>query len=188
MDKKKTFWPYGILLCLVGCVVACIWTIIVCLDYPVYEDNAKFAKYQEVDYNINEIEEAQSAFETAFGASEFVLYSGANKANETMKMRKKRVVKVANASDEIRILLKTGANSGKIDAFLTRPETNEFDTKLNAQFCENGVCINDIKVPKNGRCQGGSVTHDGKYWNATCTYTHSGDARGWDRDLYGEDD
>lgn len=33
-------------------------------------------------------------------------------------------------------------------------------------------------------CEGGTVSYDGKYWIATCTYTHSPSMNGWDIDLY----
>nr|MBP3725376.1 hypothetical protein [Campylobacter sp.] len=47
MEKnKKTFWPYGILLSLVAIVIACVITIIICLDYPVYTDDSYFDTYQ----------------------------------------------------------------------------------------------------------------------------------------------
>lgn len=36
----------------------------------------------------------------------------------------------------------------------------------------------------NWLCEGGSVSYDGKYWIATCTYTHSPSKNGWDEDLY----
>lgn len=36
----------------------------------------------------------------------------------------------------------------------------------------------------NWLCEGGTVSYDGRYWVATCTYTHSPDKKGWDGDLY----
>lgn len=57
-----------------------------------------------------------------------------------------------------------------------------------------------IAVPKNGDfgivdtyggnwlCEGASISYDGKFWIATCTYVWSGDAYGWDKDLYLEED
>ena len=40
--NKKTFWPYGILLAIFAIIVACIVTVIISLDYPVYKDNFYF--------------------------------------------------------------------------------------------------------------------------------------------------
>ena len=42
------------------------------------------------------------------------------------------------------------------------------------------------KLGGNWLCEGGSVSYDGKYWIATCTYAHSPD--GWDKDLYTDAD
>ena len=33
-------------------------------------------------------------------------------------------------------------------------------------------------------CEGGTVEYDGKHYNATCKFTYSPNAKGWDRDLY----
>lgn len=35
-------------------------------------------------------------------------------------------------------------------------------------------------------CEGGSISYDGKYWIAQCTYAHSPEKTGWDKDLYTE--
>ena len=60
--KRKTFWPYGILLSLFAIVAACVATIIFALDYPVYEDDAYLQKYQQVNNNINELQLQDATF------------------------------------------------------------------------------------------------------------------------------
>ena len=40
------------------------------------------------------------------------------------------------------------------------------------------------KLSGDWLCEGGSVSYDGKWWIATCTYAHSPD--GWDTRLYNE--
>ena len=52
--EKKTFWPYGIMLSLVAIFVACVATVVVSLDYPVYMDDFYLSKYQNVDKNYND--------------------------------------------------------------------------------------------------------------------------------------
>ena len=153
MNKKKTFWPYGITLSLVACVLACAYTIYVCLDYPVYEDNGKFAKYQEVDDKINDMEAAQSAFEAAFGAVSFELLADGVPVSEEMKMRKKRMIKAHDINASFEILAKTAASAGKINAYLTRPDTNKFDREIKAEFSEDGVKTKKFSVDKKGRWQ-----------------------------------
>lgn len=152
-DNKKTFWPYGILLSIIACIVACGYTIYVCLDYPVHIDNGRFASYQEVDYKINDIEDAQAAFEAAFGKAEIEFFANGVALSEEMKLRKKRVVKVGEFGSKFSALIKTGAKDGQITAFLTRPETSVYDRPLNATFSEQGVKIEDFEVEKKGRWQ-----------------------------------
>ena len=67
--NKKTFWPYGILLSLFAIVGACIATIIYASNYPVYEDDSFLSKYQEVDYNFNEIKLKDENFKNSYQVS-----------------------------------------------------------------------------------------------------------------------
>ena len=69
--NKKTFWPYGILLAIFAIIVACIVTVIISLDYPVYKDNFYFDQYQDVDNNYNEIQISQAKFDKKY-AVEFI--------------------------------------------------------------------------------------------------------------------
>lgn len=39
----------------------------------------------------------------------------------------------------------------------------------------------------NWRCDGATISYDGKYWIAECHYTYSPDKKGWDRDLYSKE-
>ena len=64
--KRKTFWPYGILLSLFAIVVACVATIVFSLDYPVYEDDAYLQKYQQVDNDFNKIQIQDANFKQNF--------------------------------------------------------------------------------------------------------------------------
>ena len=64
--KRKTFWPYGILLSLFSIVAACVATIVFSLDYPVYEDDAYLQKYQQVDNDFNKIQIQDANFKQNF--------------------------------------------------------------------------------------------------------------------------
>ena len=66
LDKKKSFWPYGILLSIFAIVLACIATIIFASQYPVYEDDSFFLSYQEVKDNYDELETKQNNFDKNF--------------------------------------------------------------------------------------------------------------------------
>ena len=65
-QKRKTFWPYGILLSLFAIVAACVATIVFSLDYPVYEDDAYLQKYQQVDNDFNKIQIQDANFKQNF--------------------------------------------------------------------------------------------------------------------------
>ncbi len=69
MSRDRTFWPYGILLSLLAVIIACVVTIIFANDYPVYEDDFYLDKYQNIDYNFNQIQQKQARFEELFRLS-----------------------------------------------------------------------------------------------------------------------
>ncbi|EOC5018069.1 TPA: hypothetical protein R1X65_001401 [Campylobacter upsaliensis] len=133
MDKKKTFWPYGILLSLFAIVLACVATIIFASGYPVYEDDSFFLSYQEVENNYDQIELKQKKF-----FENFALMLDDSKANfEEKTIDKKRSKKAYILKDDNITLLLVKQPSGQIDlkdmnlsAKLTRPHTSENDMFL----------------------------------------------------------
>lgn len=157
MKKKKTFWPYGILLSIIACVIACGYTVYVCLDYPVYVDNSSFDTYQNVDNYKNEFDAAQDCFNEKFSFdSNATLLSQGIKSDETMLQSKKhkRIVQIAKSSDDISLSFDTNASKDiSADVFLTRPETSQFDTPLTATLDDNKLQIVNFNVPKLGRWQ-----------------------------------
>ncbi|EAJ7111438.1 hypothetical protein CYI61_02280 [Campylobacter upsaliensis] len=133
MDKKKTFWPYGILLSLFAIVLACVATIIFASGYPVYEDDSFFLSYQEVENNYDQIELKQKKF-----FENFALILDDSKINFEEKMiDKKRSKKAYILKDDNITLLLVKQPEGKIElkdihlsAKLTRPHTSENDMFL----------------------------------------------------------
>ncbi|HEC1567990.1 TPA: hypothetical protein R1X63_000431 [Campylobacter upsaliensis] len=133
MDKKKTFWPYGILLSLFAIVLACVATIIFASGYPVYEDDSFFLSYQEVENNYDQIELKQKKF-----FENFALILDDSKINFEEKMiDKKRSKKAYVLKDDNITLLLVKQPEGKIElkdihlsAKLTRPHTSENDMFL----------------------------------------------------------
>ena len=135
-NEKKTFWPYGIMLSLVAIATACVATVIISLDYPVYMDDFYLTKYQEVDKNFNEIQISQTKFEKKYKI-DFL--------NDK--------VKVGEATD---FLLKISSiNNDNLPKFtangiITRPHTTEFDKKFQA-ITENGdIKISDVVLDNQG--------------------------------------
>lgn len=157
MKSKKTFWPYGILLAIIACVLACAYTVYVCLDYPVYVDNSSFDSYQNVDNYKNEIDDAIMCFNENFSFdSNATLLNKGIKSDETMLQSKKhkRIVKIAKNSDDISLSFDTNASKDLgVNVFLTRPETSEFDKALNATLNGQKLEIANFSVPKPGRWQ-----------------------------------
>lgn len=146
MDKKKTFWPYGILLSLFAIVLACVATIIFASGYPVYEDDSFFLSYQEVENNYDQIELKQKKF-----FENFALILDDSKINFEEKMiDEKRSKKAYVLKDDNITLLLVKQPEGKIElkdihlsAKLTRPHTSENDMFLQ----EKNV---SIKLSNNG--------------------------------------
>ncbi|TKX29861.1 hypothetical protein CQA38_03590 [Campylobacter sp. MIT 12-5580] len=125
--KKKTFWPYGILLSILAIILACVATIIFSLDYPVYEDDSFMQKYQSVDRNINDIKQKQTRFEEDYRLS--------LNLKPKFDKKKREFYELESLATELEILLHEisedrSAHNISFEALLTRPHTNKQDTKL----------------------------------------------------------
>lgn len=73
-------------------------------------------------------------------------------------------------------------------------ETSRYTSKTKAQWVTTQTVGSIVAAPLSGNfgittgnwlVEAGSVAFDGKKWLSDLTYTHSGDAEGWDEDLYG---
>lgn len=136
-NSKKTFWPYGIVLSIIGCVIACVTTIIISLDYPVEMDNVYFQNKQNVDQNINEILASQKAFDDKFSVKLL---------NDEIKI---------NTLNEIKISIKNKTQNSKIIAYksmMTRPETNALNLELNATLSDE-ILLTSFNPTQVGRWQ-----------------------------------
>lgn len=127
--KKKTFWPYGILLSLFAIVCACVVTIIYASNYPVYEDDSFLGKYQEVDYHFNEIQQKDKAFKREFRVS--------LNLKPRLDERKREIYEIKAGTKELEFFVQElwedrHANNIKFTLLLTRPHTNAQDKWLQA--------------------------------------------------------
>ncbi|MCR4942653.1 MAG: FixH family protein [Campylobacter sp.] len=136
--SNKTFWPYGIFLIIMACIVLCVYTIIVSLDYPVELDNSYFEKYQKVDADINEILAKQKEFEANYEVS-FI--------KPDFKISKDKLLNVKVVSKNA-----TPINLNS-EVILTRPDTNKFDIKTAAKFQGENLLIDTPELPLEGRWQ-----------------------------------
>lgn len=125
--NKKTFWPYGILLSLFAIVGACIATIIYASNYPVYEDDSFLGKYQEVDYNFNEIKLKDENFKKSYQVSLNLKPQIDKKKREFYEVKPAQVLvfRVAERND-----LSKKASDINATLLLTRPHTNKQDEWL----------------------------------------------------------
>lgn len=147
-NSKKTFWPYGIILGFVAIIAACVATIVISLDYPVYMDDYYFTSSSEVDRNINDIEESQARFDEKFSITlvNRAISQGEN-ANVKAVVRSKDGLNLANLEGEI---------------LLTRPDSSKFDRNLAFKFEDEFLLSEGFVVDKPGRWQVMIKLTDGK--------------------------
>ncbi|QWU80699.1 hypothetical protein DU474_01240 [Campylobacter novaezeelandiae] len=145
---KKTFWPYGILLSILAIVIACITTIVIASDYPVYEDNFYFDTYQNVESNYNKIQNNQKHFD-----ENFKLHI---KDKESFIYKRKLVYYINEGQNEFRIFIENlknyDLNKLQIEALLSRPHTNKNDEKLQVKLDTNELVF-DFNVKEKGNWQ-----------------------------------
>lgn len=155
--NKKTFWPYGILLSLFAIVGACIATIIYASNYPVYEDDSFLSKYQEVDYNFNEIKLKDENFKNSYQVSLNLKPQFDKKKREFYEVKPAQVLvfRVAERND-----LSKKASDINATLLLTRPHTNKQDEWL--QTSEFKLANKPFK-DKFGKLSTGLKKHSNAY-------------------------
>lgn len=155
--NKKTFWPYGILLSLFAIVGACIATIIYASNYPVYEDDSFLSKYQEVDYNFNEIKLKDENFKNSYQVSLNLKPQIDKKKREFFEVKPAQVLvfRVAERDD-----LSKSASDINATLLLTRPHTNKQDEWL--QTSEFKLANKPFK-DKFGKLSTGYKKHSNAY-------------------------
>ena len=155
--NKKTFWPYGILLSLFAIVGACIATIIYASNYPVYEDDSFLSKYQEVDYNFNEIKLKDENFKNSYQVSLNLKPQIDKKKREFFEVKPAQmlVFRVAERND-----LSKKASDINATLLLTRPHTNKQDEWL--QTSEFKLANKPFK-DKFGKLSTGLKKHSNAY-------------------------
>lgn len=155
--NKKTFWPYGILLSLFAIVGACVATIIYASNYPVYEDDSFLSKYQEVDYNFNEIKLKDENFKNSYQVSLNLKPQIDKKKREFFEVKPAQmlVFRVAERND-----LSKKASDINATLLLTRPHTNKQDEWL--QTSEFKLANKPFK-DKFGKLSTGYKKHSNAY-------------------------
>lgn len=134
--NKKTFWPYGIMLSLVAIFVACVATVVISLDYPVYMDDFYLSKYQNVDKNYNEIQISQAKFEKKYSVS--------------FTQNNVKVDTPTDISIKITPLLGQALPKFSSDVLLTRKFTTEFDKTFTLNSQGNEIIIPQVTLKDQG--------------------------------------
>ncbi len=139
-DKKRNYWPHGIILATFGVLGLSIWTINIASKNPVYMDNAYLTDYRDVDANINELVAKERLFDSRY----------------TIAIEPKRFI-VGNNTITITIQEINGTesvNDANITVLITRPDTDVYDKKLKPKSVENGRYVFDqFDIEKLGRWQ-----------------------------------
>ncbi|HIP59980.1 MAG TPA: 4-hydroxy-3-methylbut-2-en-1-yl diphosphate synthase [Campylobacterales bacterium] len=132
-------WPIGIIASIMTIAGACVWTVKIAQSLPVEMDNTYFAKYQDVDENINEIIMSQRAFEAKY----------------KINIEQKDFI-IGNNTVEMKITDKQNAaiNGATVDIVVTRPHTTSTDKTLVAVAHKNGIYkFEPFEVKELGRWQ-----------------------------------
>lgn len=138
MDKNSgKKWPWIIGLSIVGVVAACVVTVKVALNNPVEMSEYGMQNYHEYDSNVNEIIDAQIAFDKNY-VIKFI----------TPQISEKGTVIQYTISD------KSGkaVDNAKLNVVLTRPDTTKSDLNLSEPTVVNGqYTFKSVDLPKVGR-------------------------------------
>lgn len=136
---ERNYWPHAIVAMILGCIVACGWTIKIALDNPVEMDTFYMEKYQKVDQTINEIIELQTKFDAAFNLSYSTEQFAIGKNSITLKLTDKSGKTIDDAT---------------ITMMLSRPETNKDNKQMSPSKIENGLyTFGPFDIQKPGRWQ-----------------------------------
>lgn len=154
MQNNKTFWPYGIALSLFLIIIACVITIIIGSKNPVHMDNFYFDKYQYVEDNFYDIQQKDAKFKSEFDLSfnhAFRLYKNPH-TKKTFDVINIKTNKDNTLSFKLTPKSSKTINDIKIEALLTKPDTNDFNQKLDTIIAKDGFDIT-INPNKIGRWQ-----------------------------------
>ena len=136
MSKSNgRIWPYSIGASIILVFGFCVATIVVTQSANIQESDAYMTHYQDADANVNDLIEAQIAFDKLYKI-EYI-----SKGIETGSVVEYRVTDLAGkAINDAEVMLAT-----------SRPETNEFNQNINNPAVENGVyAFSGLEFPKVG--------------------------------------
>jgi len=153
-NNSGKYWPYMILGFLFIGITLGYWTVKSAISLPVQESNEYLGKYQSIDKNAREIQEAQERFDKLYDVS----FSGLEKTDFKEKNIKRKPHEYYKLNDNNKVYLKVTKKDGSIASdlnttlLLTRPQTRADDKLFEKLPFENGKYVaKDVKVSKKGR-------------------------------------
>lgn len=137
--SEHTYYPHAIVGMIIGCIIACGFTIKLAMDNPVEMDTFYMEKYQQVDHSINTILELQEKFNAKFDLA----YS-----TEKFEMGQNSIT--------IKLTDKSGqpVNDATVLMMLSRPDSNKDNKEFTPSSVENGnYTFGPFEINKPGRWQ-----------------------------------
>lgn len=137
--SEHTYYPHVVVGMIIGCVIACAYTVKIAIDNPVEMDTFYMEKYQKVDSSINTILELQEKFNAKFDLA----YS-----TEKFEMGQNSIT--------LKLTDKSGqpVNDAGMTMMLSRPDSNKENKQLSPSKVENGnYTFGPFEITKPGRWQ-----------------------------------
>jgi len=134
--ESGKLWPYGVGIAITLVFGFCVATIVVTSKADIQPSDAYMVKYQEADSKANELIEARIAFDKKYKINYITNSIGAK--NTEIKY-------------ELKDVEGNPVNNAEILVAISRPETSEFNQKLENPVVENGIYkFSGAKFPKAG--------------------------------------
>jgi len=128
-------WPYGIAISIILVFSFCVGTIVVTQSAHIQESDSYMTHYQDADANVNDLIEAQIAFDKKYKIE--YLSNG--------------IATDSSVSYKVTRLDGSLVNDAQTVLAISRPETDEFNQNTENVTVENGVyTFTDLEFPKPG--------------------------------------
>ena len=149
VKAERNYYPHAVIGMIIGCVIACGYTIKIAFDNPVEMDTFYMERYQKVDENINQILELQEKFNAKFNLDYSSEKFTIGQNTITLKLTSKDGEAISNAD---------------VTMMLSRPETNKDNKSLKPSKVENGeYTFGPFEINKVGRWQILSKIEQGEF-------------------------
>jgi len=137
MKKNRgLIWPISIAIAIMLVFGFCVGTVVVTTSANIQESDIYMTNYQDADANVNNLIEAEIAFNKKYNISfeSKGIKSDGSRLNYKVSGKNAEVIKNA-----------------ELILAISRPETNEFNKEIKNPTFKNGIySFNEVKFPKAG--------------------------------------